>query len=241
MWPFVALAGLLALIIGAMSVVYPLRFLRIQRRTHGLVLAIAGIVVMIIAGINLPDEPGTKRATASSVTPEIVNPQPVTITATQASPAPPQPLTEQAFIAAVQGGRDAYRAGGNDFQKGAARPARAKAICAAVPSKVDGWVGKLTNLSTNGDGKGVISIEIAKDIAVSTWNNEISDITHKTLISPNSQLFQVLATLSEGDAVSFSGYFMRSETDCVNEQSITMHGSMTDPVFTFRFSSIRKL
>ncbi|MFG1392734.1 hypothetical protein [Xanthobacter agilis] len=158
------------------------------------------------------------------------------------APNTPLPAVEAAFIAAVEAGRSVYSAGQTDFQKGAARPTRASAICKVVGSPaVRNWVGKVTTLTTNGEGKGVLGITIAKDTAVMTWNNSLSDIADNTLIAPGSSLFNAMGTLKEGDTVRFSGSFIREPTDCFREQSMTMRGSMTGPEFIFRFKSVEKL
>jgi uncharacterized protein len=69
------------------------------------------------------------------------------------------------LVAAVEKGRQAYAAGANDMAKGAARPRRAKDICAAMPSAaIEKWSGIVETLSSNGDGLGVLSIKIDGDL-----------------------------------------------------------------------------
>jgi len=46
--------------------------------------------------------------------------------------------------------------------------------------------------------------------------------------------------MKPGDVVRFSGRFSSSNVDCVREKSVTLAGSMTDPVFTMRFTSVSK-
>jgi hypothetical protein len=155
------------------------------------------------------------------------------------SPAMEMPWGQKAFIAAVEAGRTAYQSGSNDMQKGAARPARAKALCSVLGSKVVyGWVGQVEKLSSNGDGKGVLVIRIAKEVYIKTWNNAVSDIGDKTLIEPASSLFSKASALSTGQWVKFSGSFRPSDTDCVRESSMTLSGSLTEPEFIFKFSEI---
>ncbi len=123
--------------------------------------------------------------------------------------------------------------------KGASRPARARAICSALPShKVNGWVGRVSSLSTNGDGKGVLSVEVGPDMYVTTWNNDLSDIGDHTLIDPSSNLFQIASGLKEGQFVRFSGKLFASPTDCVEESSLSLSGSIDSPDFIFAFQSI---
>lgn len=152
------------------------------------------------------------------------------------------PEPQKAFIAAVQTARETYSKGSNDMAKGAARPARAKQICSALKgSQAKDWVGTIYKLTTNGEGKGVIEVTIGPDIYVKTWNNSVSDISDRTLIDPDSNLFKSAVTLKEGQHVSFSGLFFKSSSDCVKESSLTMRGSITEPEFIIRFSSIKPL
>jgi hypothetical protein len=155
------------------------------------------------------------------------------------------PPDEIAFVDAVTNAHQSYGRATTDFQKGATKPARAKAICSVLrTTQVSDWVGKVSTLSTNGDGKGVLGIEIGPDIFVQTTNNALSDALAATLnqpptlIEPESSVFSSMGKLNEGTKVRFSGTFIRSDTDCVQETSMTMQGSMTSPEFLFRFSSV---
>jgi hypothetical protein len=149
------------------------------------------------------------------------------------------PDVEMQFIAAIENARSVYKSGANDMAKGAARPLRAKELCALLRSSTaSNWVGKISTLSTNGDGKGVLAIEIGKDIVIKTWNNAVSDAGDRTLIDPASPLFSRASSLSEGKQVVFSGTFRPSSTDCVKEGSLTMSGSLMKPEFIFRFSDV---
>jgi hypothetical protein len=130
----------------------------------------------------------------------------------------------------------------NELAAGGIRSSRQQAICDALNNQqASDWVGRIETLTSNGDGKGVVSLSITQYIHVATWNNSLSDIRDNTLIDPTSSMFKQVAALKVGDLVIFSGRFASSNTDCVGEQSVTLQGSMTSPEFTMRFSSIRKL
>jgi hypothetical protein len=151
------------------------------------------------------------------------------------------PTDQQAFRDVIVTAREAYDAATNDLAKGGQRPKRAEAICEVVPSKkIKDWTGTVYDLSTNGDGLGVLSIEMEGDIWISTWNNALSDISYDTLIDSNSDLFSALAELSEGQQVIFSGSFFKEDqaSDCYKEKSMSMSGSMSQPEFVFDFSSV---
>ena len=69
------------------------------------------------------------------------------------------------------------------MQKGASRPNRAKSICVAIPDRrATQWVGNVSRVSSNSEGKGVLNIEIASGVQVKTWNNALSDSFDNTLI-----------------------------------------------------------
>lgn len=151
------------------------------------------------------------------------------------------PPIQGQFIKIVEDARLEYKNGANDMAKGAARPKRARSICNLIRSKrVERWIGWVVVLSTNNDGRGILSIRVAPDIHLQTWNNSLSDIIDKTLIDPHSKVFETAASMKKGDFVKFSGSFVSGEADCIGEQSVTLSGSINDPEFTFRFSELVK-
>ncbi len=146
------------------------------------------------------------------------------------------PSEEKQFIRAVQRSRFEYDARQNDLAKGATRSERAKAICDAIsPGGYSNWFGLVKALSSNGDGKGVLEIEIAPGIVLKTWNNAVSDYADKTLLEPNTQAQQQAMALKSGKSIRFSGSLFSSSTDCVRESSVTLAGSMQSPEFISRF------
>jgi hypothetical protein len=152
------------------------------------------------------------------------------------------PATQARFLEIMRSARAMYQAGANDMAKGAARPARRQALCAAFSSgRVSGWVGRVSDLSTNGEGKGVLAIGLDDKTWVKTWNNALSDLSDRTLLEPSSPVFGQSVALRKAQRVTFSGELLRSETDCFRESSVTLHGSLTEPEFIFRFSDVRPL
>ena len=152
------------------------------------------------------------------------------------------PSDQAQFTRAVVSARASYKSASNELAAGGIRSSRQQAICnVVIGQSASDWVGKIATLTSNGDGKGVISISLAPNVEVSTWNNSISDLSDHTLIEPTSSLFKMLGMMKVGDPVKFSGRFFSSSTDCVREKSVTLNGSMTDPSFTMRFTSIKKL
>jgi hypothetical protein len=149
------------------------------------------------------------------------------------------PTQERQFIEAIRNAQSQYKAGSNDLQKGAARPTRARLICSAMPEpRASDWIGTIADLSTNGDGDGVLSIKIAESAHLKTYNNSVSDYATGTLIKANSSIYRDLLKLKIGETVRFSGTFFAGGIDCFQEQSMTLQGSITDPEFLFRFSRV---
>lgn len=219
--------GALFLLGGVIALLVPIKY---PRWRTAIMLWVLGIVI-----INEAPKDGDIKAPASASSSSA--PAAVARVAAQV------PSSQREFITVVEAGRSAYRAGANDMQKGASRPARAKAICSALGSSrvVSDWVGQVYKLSSNGDGKGVLSIKIAPEVTVATWNNSMSDIGHQTLIESDSVLFRTASALSQGQWVKFSGTFRPSSVDCILESSITLAGSLTEPDFVFRFSDVTPL
>lgn len=153
-----------------------------------------------------------------------------------------RPADQTAFIQAVEQGQTSAKSAKNDMQKGGAKASRDKAMCAAIKSMtVNNWTGTLATIDSNSDGMGVVSIRIARDVHVKTWNNSFSDIGDKTLLEPGSDLFNKVSGMSKRTKVKFSGSFIAEEDNCVKESSMTLDGKLEEPEFIFRFSDISSL
>lgn len=149
------------------------------------------------------------------------------------------PAPQQALLAAVGRGRDAYASGVNDMARGAARPVRAREVCSAVADlAARDWVGLVNGLSSRPDGRGVLSVDVGERIAVTTRTNADSDRGDNTLIEPGSPVFAQASRLKVGRKVRFSGRFAASETDCLKEASLTLAASMQRPEYLMVFTEI---
>ena len=152
------------------------------------------------------------------------------------------PLEQDQFIQAVEKARAAYKSGQTDLQRGAARPARAREICAILPSsEVRQWIGKIKSLTTNRSGDGVLIVEISKGVKLMTMNNSLSDSTYGTMIKSGSALYQKLLEMKEGDFVRFDAGLFRSNDDCYAEISLTMQGSLEEPEFVTNFTRVTRI
>jgi len=220
----------LAIGIFLLSIVFSWFLLRKGYSAKARVIGFGWMVLIILAAVGNRQFPTALRASSEG---EVAS-DPV---------ADFRPSDEAAFIRAVIDGKAAYEAAGNDMAKGGTRAKRGESICATLPSKtVAGWTGRIVELGSNSEGKGVLTIELSNGIQVRTWNNALSDIGSGTLIDPNSPLFTILANLKKGDPVRFSGTLFADRTDCVREMSfVSLDRSMTRPEFLMRFTSAELL
>jgi hypothetical protein len=150
------------------------------------------------------------------------------------------PSDEAALVRIISDSQRETEASENDMQKGGVKHRRDKDICSLMQDlSVDNWVGTLKKIDANSDGKGVLEISLAKDVEVTTWNNDFSDRSDHTLIEPGSPLFQTASSMKKGQTVTFAGrFFSGGEGDCLKEGSVTLSGKLSEPEFIFRFSSI---
>lgn len=171
---------------------------------------------------------------------------PATAAAVVAEPEPDlaflAPADQKTFQGVIAAAQLKYRTGTTDFQKGAARPARAEALCKYQRTEqVRNWVGVVATLTTNSDGKGVVAIRSGDDLYMKTWNNSVSDSFSRTLVEPSTKVFSQLGSLKVGQRVKFSGRLFADEKDCFREGSLTLSGSMSEPEFIMKFSDISPL
>jgi hypothetical protein len=96
-------------------------------------------------------------------------------------PKVPLPSDQTRFMSAIVEARSQFTSAPNELAAGGIRNTRQQAICNAVGGQnASGWIGKVSYLSTNGDGRGVITLELGSGLHVSTWNNAISDYSDKS-------------------------------------------------------------
>ena len=153
------------------------------------------------------------------------------------------PKGQNEFLKIVKNTQNSAVNAKNDMQMGGFLNTRSKQLCnllGPMNFKIDGWIGTINDVDSTSDGKGVLSIKVGKDIFIETWNNAFSDFVAKTLIEPNSSVFNAAANMSKGDKVKFSGNFVTHDTHCIDEQSISLSGKVREPEFTFKFVEIAK-
>lgn len=225
----IAFAALLVGAAGLISIIVPLRFLGINSRFKAFGLVILSLVGLGYAGSQMESSPPSATLPATAVA----------ASAAQETPLPPE---QARFVQIVEDARSKYRSEQGDFRKGATRPERSRLLCnTKTGTVITDWVGTIATLTTNGDGKGVVAVQISAHVTLTTWNNAVSDIGDKTLVEPTSPVFRQLGELRRDDRVKVSGRLISSDTDCYREGSTTMSGSMTDPEYLMQFRKIEKL
>ncbi len=146
------------------------------------------------------------------------------------------PADESMFIDGVAATAETYRAAETDLQKAKILNDRNRTLLAS--GEVSNWVGILKDVSANSEGKAIVSIQIADNIHVATWNNAFSDMIDDTLIPESSPLYDVLLTMKPGQRVVFSGTFVGRDDAVVYPTNVTEYFSATKPEFLFRFSAV---
>lgn len=162
----------------------------------------------------------------------------------KADPLAALPATEKKFCTIVVGAGKKYKSssGENELKLSKIRGDR-RNLLNATSASVTGWSGTIESLSTNSEGKAILSVKLPCgdddiDVLVQTWNNGLSDIEDNTLIPQSSKLYTTLSDLGTGKEITFSGTFLTGdETNGFHEASMSESGSMTSPEFIFRFSS----
>jgi hypothetical protein len=129
--------------------------------------------------------------------------EPVAADVTQVPNVPPAPQAEKDLAAIVERYARSYEAAPNDMAKGALRPRRAADICGLRLSNVTGWIGRITTLSSNNDGNGVLELRLSDKVSIGTWNNSLSDFEDHTLIPAGSPLHQEAVVLQKGQLSLF--------------------------------------
>jgi hypothetical protein len=226
------------LILAILLVVSIIQYFRSTRPRVWFATGVFSLVLIFLFSGELPppERPAPVNSTATSTAASGASAE----ASVPAGPAIPE--SQAAFTDVIATARDAYDAAANDLAKGGERPKRGLALCSEQRStEVKEWVGTVYRLSTNSEGRGVLSVELPGDIWLSTWNIALADAGSNTLIATESPLFATLSTLKEGQPVIVSGVLFEDQAgvDCFKEMSMLMDSTMSQPEFLFRFTGVR--
>ncbi|WP_421579754.1 hypothetical protein [Shinella sp. M31] len=196
-------------------------------------------MLVVIGGIARTNENAGRAGAAKGTTDVTAGSGAV---ATAATPEQALPKTQLAFLDVVADYQARFRSASSELQQSASRDERRTALLNAFGSRltVDGWLGTLHKLETNTEGKAIVTIRLAPNVDLKTWNNALSDVMHETMIEKGTPLYTALMEMAVDDPVMVSGSFVHSDQDGAWETSMTIDGSMTAPEFLFHFSTISK-
>ena len=149
------------------------------------------------------------------------------------------PIDQQDFISTFEEYLVLYNDAGTELQAANYLNERDSALCRITnQGRVEDWIGYVERVGANGDGYGVLEIEISDDLILKTWNNAFSDIGDGTLIEPSSSLFDRILPLQGGELVRFSGQFMDGSNHCLKDSRLSDYGRANDPDFIFKFRAL---
>ena len=156
-----------------------------------------------------------------------------------ATPFGEQPRDEREVVELIEDGRREYDAANHDLQRDATLAERDERICAVLgDGRVEDWTGKVYQIDSSSDGRGIIGINIEPNTQVTTRGSTFS--TDGTLIPPGPLLDRV-TDLEEGQVVTFSGRFIAEEDGpCFTNPRLTQRQSIDKPLMVFRFSDVRR-
>ncbi len=164
-----------------------------------------------------------------------------TTTTTTTTTVPPvqTPEIQKQFIAIIEDGRKKIGDSKTDLQKASALRDRDKALCAILSSySATDWIGEIEEIGANGEGKAHVSITIADDIKVKTWNNAFSDLFDDTLIPESSPVFAQVLPLEDGNKIKFSAKFLRGRDTCLKQGNLTDFYYGREPEFIVQITNV---
>ena len=199
------------------------------------------LISIVNSGSESENSPATESATSApadqSQVPESPQPEAVVEEDSQHGL---YPSDQKEFIDAIVAARTAIDNAETDLQESVALRKRDKDLCKILSSNsAKNWVGVLTEVGANGEGKASVEIELAENVRVKTWNNAFSDLSDNTLIPTSASFFDRLVALTEDTKVVWSGKFLSDSDSCLKKANLTDVFYGIDPQFVVRFSDIK--
>jgi hypothetical protein len=154
------------------------------------------------------------------------------------------PPAELAFVDAAMLARADWLAAPNDLAKNNMPGLRAAALCQALPGlTAAGWRGSIGRIDPddfpdfNGRKTAHIIIQLTSHVSVSTPAAPLLN-NPDTMVEAGSPIYAAAATLGHGQEVVFSGKFFPQRAGCLQENSITEDGAMSDPQFKIQLTAL---
>jgi len=149
------------------------------------------------------------------------------------------PAAEAAFISGMQ---PIMSQTGNTANLQNLEGQRKAMICKAITNdQVTDWIGTVDKVDSTITGGAVFSVSVMPNVDFGTAPNSLLNMNSNTLISQDSPIYHTVSTLQPGTKVRFSGQLFPSNADCIQESSATIGGSMQNPLFLIRFTSVTPL
>lgn len=146
---------------------------------------------------------------------------------------------QKIFVDTINKYRNEFDPASNDLKKNKLLRNRNEDLCGPSfdASFVFEWIGKIKDISTNLDGKGILAVEIDKNIRIETWNNAFSDIFNNTLIEIDTSVYDQLIDLEINQVILFDGNFFPND-ECIESQNLLTNSKIMKPSYTFKFSNL---
>jgi hypothetical protein len=209
-----------------------------------IVIPLVSLVVLISivnSGSESENTPATESATSAPAdqSQDAESPQPEEVVE-EDSKYGVYPSDQKEFIDVIVAARTAIDDAETDLQESVALRTRDKDLCKILSSNsAKNWVGVITEVGANGEGKAYVEIELADNVRVKTWNNAFSDLSDNTLIPTSASFFDRLVALTEDTKVVWSGKFLSESDSCLKKANLTDVFYGIDPQFVVRFSDIK--
>ena len=142
-------------------------------------MVIAFFALIMFAFVEAPDSETVSERSVSEVRQSLVqaNSQDLKI-----------PEEQALLLNVIAQSASSFRGAKNELQQSAIRDQRKSAISAALGGyTVQSWIGTISQLQTNSEGKAILSVRISPNVEIQTWNNAVSDMMSNTLIEKGSQ------------------------------------------------------
>jgi hypothetical protein len=150
------------------------------------------------------------------------------------------PAQQKKFVEIINNGAKSYEDAKTDLKSSVALRKRDKDACAVLKNlNATNWVGKITDIGANSEGKAYIQIEIASGIRVQTWSNAFSDMNDNTLIPENSKVFNAIMDGDDGSSITFSAKFIKGDKTCLKGTNLTEYFYATDPKFIVKITAAK--
>jgi len=150
--------------------------------------------------------------------------------------------SQRQFLALIEDARNQWKSAQTDLQQSEVLRNRDDALCEVLENRMArNWIGQISAIGANGEGKAWVEIAVGPDVRFVTWNNAVSDLGDGTLIARGSSLFQRLTRFAEGDEVQFSARLSRGDSTCLRKTNLTEAFYIMDPKLLMHLTDVRGL